>query len=114
MYAQALPYQGVVPISITTHKEKLNQIIEASFKYNNVDPALKSAKTKKEDIVSAKHLAIYLAIKHLKFSSFTLGKVFNLDRSSVSITWKNFRSTVSENPFLKSEISRLEKELNLI
>lgn len=81
-----------------------NEIINNVATFANVTREQIFGKSRKQEIVFARHAAICLVVKHLKLTNRDATKVFRIDRSSVS-----YALNKSSDPYIERIINAVEK-----
>ncbi|MEA3450277.1 MAG: helix-turn-helix domain-containing protein [Bacteroidota bacterium] len=88
---------------------KTQNIIQFTAEYFNVAEKAIKRKTRKKEIVEARHIAMWFMKKHTKLTLENIGKKFNKDHSSVSHASKKIDNMMSVYVQFHSKILNFEK-----
>ena len=97
---------GAEPISVTVDK-----IFAAVFKKYGISKESLTGKSRKKEIVSARHVAVYLIREITEMSYPNTGKIFDRDSSTIISSYNLVATRVFSDPVFSSEINDLKKEV---
>ncbi|MDE6808569.1 MAG: chromosomal replication initiator protein DnaA [Muribaculaceae bacterium] len=89
--------------------EMVTQSVSA---YYNIDPDAIYSKTRKREISDARQMVMYLAKKHVKMQSVTIGTRLSRSHSTVLYAIKNIEERLPFEKQLQEDISSIEKLFN--
>ncbi len=97
---------GAEPISVTVDK-----IFGAVFKKYGISKESLTGKSRKKEIVSARHVAVYLIREITEMSYPNTAKIFDRDSSTIISSYNLVATRVFSDPLFSSEINDLKKEV---
>lgn len=106
----------VKPKEKTDHElvlERVDRIIKYVFLKLGQDYRHYGLRSRKEDLVKAKRIAIYLILMHVKIFTTELGQIFGMHYSTIIFHRDSCRDTMSIDPILKRMVLQIENDLKL-
>ncbi|MBE6589487.1 MAG: chromosomal replication initiator protein DnaA [Ruminococcaceae bacterium] len=97
---------GAEPVSVTVEK-----IFSAVFKKYGISKESITGKSQKKEIVTARHVAVYLIREITEMSYPNTAKIFNRDSSTIISSYNLIATRVFSDPLFSSEINDLKKEV---
>ncbi len=86
----------------------IKEIVSAFY---GIDKDCYDKKTRKEEFIKVKHVAIYICKKEIKISSVKLGKMFGVDHATVIYIVKKFNGYLEWDSEFRKEIEDIENIL---
>ena len=97
---------GAEPISVTVDK-----IFAAVFKKYGISKESLTGKSRKKEIVGARHVAVYLIREITEMSYPNIGKIFDRDSSTIISSYNLVATRVFSDPVFSSEINDMKKDV---
>jgi hypothetical protein len=104
--------ENIMKDSVLTDKEKsINFIKDVVCAYYNLDVDIYKSKSRKSNIINAKHIAIYICKTQLSLTLVDLGEAFGFDHSTILYINKKIAGYIEFDSSLKRQIQEIENIL---
>lgn len=103
---------NIVKDSVISNMDRsVNFIKDVVCSYYNFDNEIYTNRSRRSDIIKAKHIAVFLAKKQLSLTLTDIGKYFKFDHSNIVYIEKKIEGYIQFDPKLRKEIDEIQNIL---
>lgn len=104
--------ENIIKDPVISDKDKsINFIKDVVCSYYNLDNEIYTSRSRRSDIIKAKHIAVFIAKKQLSLTLTDIGQYFKFDHSNIVYIEKKIEGYIQFDPRLRREVEEIQNIL---